>query len=79
MSQTATAVTDQQAAVDEEMRLDPADRCERCSARAWVRVEMPDGSRWQFCAHDYQRLRPGDNGLDARGAHVVVDQRDEIP
>ena len=31
--------------------LTAADRCDRCSAQAYVRVVMPSGSELHFCAH----------------------------
>ena len=41
--------------------LSPADRCDRCGARAAVRAVMPGGGDLYFCAHhgrEYaQRLR----------------------
>ena len=31
--------------------LTAADRCDRCGAQAYVRVELPGGSELLFCAH----------------------------
>jgi hypothetical protein len=32
-------------------RLTAADRCDRCGARAYVRVTLPGGGELLFCAH----------------------------
>lgn len=32
-------------------RLSASDRCDRCVAQAYVRVELPAGSELLFCAH----------------------------
>lgn len=31
--------------------LSAADRCDRCGAQAYLRVEMPSGAELYFCAH----------------------------
>ena len=31
--------------------LTAADRCDRCGAQAYLRVEMPSGAELYFCAH----------------------------
>lgn len=31
--------------------LSAADRCDRCGAQAYLRVEMPNGAELYFCAH----------------------------
>jgi hypothetical protein len=31
--------------------LQPADKCDRCNARAYVRAVLPGGSELLFCAH----------------------------
>jgi hypothetical protein len=33
------------------VRLTAADRCDRCGAQAYVRVELPSGGQLLFCAH----------------------------
>lgn len=38
-------------AVAPTRELTAADRCDRCGARAYVRVELPGGGELLFCAH----------------------------
>lgn len=33
--------------------LSATDRCDRCGAQAYVRVELPGGSSLQFCGHHW--------------------------
>ncbi|MDR1711871.1 MAG: hypothetical protein LBR58_08485 [Propionibacteriaceae bacterium] len=33
------------------MSLTAADRCDRCGAQAYVRVDLPSGGQLFFCAH----------------------------
>jgi len=35
----------------EPVRLTAADRCDRCGARAFVRIEMAHGAELLFCSH----------------------------
>ena len=59
--------------------LTAADRCDRCSARAYVLVSVfvPDSGdhELQFCAHDYGRHEAK---LTNSGARVVLDQRHQL-
>jgi hypothetical protein len=38
-------------ALAERAALNAADRCDRCGAQAYVRVELGDGLELLFCAH----------------------------
>lgn len=38
-------------AVAERAALNAADRCDRCGAQAYVRVELAEGLELLFCAH----------------------------
>lgn len=38
-------------AVAPSAALSAADRCDRCGAQAYLRVEMPSGAELYFCAH----------------------------
>lgn len=55
------------------------DRCDRCSARAYVLVSVPipDGGDHEllFCAHDYQKHEAK---LAITGARVKLDQRRQL-
>jgi hypothetical protein len=42
----------------ETAALTPADRCDRCGARAYVRAIMPGGAELLFCAHHGRRFAP---------------------
>lgn len=39
--------------------LPATERCARCQAQAYVEVEMPSGSRLEFCAHHYAENEDG--------------------
>jgi hypothetical protein len=47
--------------------LTAADRCDRCGARAYVRVFLPSGGELLFCAH---HGRAHQTALEAVDAHV---------
>jgi len=60
--------------------LTTADRCDRCGARAYVRVSvfvLPDGGDHEllFCAHHYQQH---ERQLLFSGARVLFDQRRQL-
>jgi len=59
--------------------LTAADRCDRCSARAYVLVGVfvPDSGDREllFCAHDYQQHQAK---LASSGARVLFDQRRQL-
>jgi hypothetical protein len=59
--------------------LTAADRCDRCSARAYVlvSVSVPDGGDHEllFCAHHYQQH---ERQLLLSGARVRLDQRRQL-
>jgi len=59
--------------------LTAADRCDRCSARAYVLVSVfvPDSGDHEllFCAHDY---RQHEDKLANTGARVQLDQRRQL-
>ena len=52
--------------------LSPADRCDRCSARAVVVTVMRSGGTLLWCAHHYAR---NEAALRAGAAVVVRDER----
>jgi len=61
------------------MTLTAADRCDRCSARAYVLVSVfvADGRHHEllFCAHHYQQH---ETQLTFSGARVLLDQRRQL-
>ncbi len=48
--------------------LTAADRCDRCGARAYLRVILPGGGELLFCAH---HGRAHEQALRARAAEIV--------
>ena len=52
----------------------PADRCDRCGAQAFVKVEMASGGDLLFCDHDYRRHELVLLAYAAR----VIDEREHI-
>ena len=49
--------------------LSATDRCDRCSAQAYVRVVLPGGADLLFCGHHWSR---NEAALAARGAALIV-------
>ncbi len=49
-------------------QLTAADRCDRCGARAYVRVVLPGGGELLFCAH---HGRAHEAALKERSAQIV--------
>jgi hypothetical protein len=45
--------------------LTAADRCDRCGARAYVRVLLPRGGELMFCAHHGRANAPALEAVDA--------------
>jgi len=45
--------------------LTAADRCDRCGARAYVRVALISGGELLFCAHHGKKYAPGLNKIAA--------------
>ncbi len=54
--------------------LTATDRCDRCGARAYVRVLLPGGGELLFCAH---HGRAHESALRARDAEIL-DQTDVL-
>ncbi len=52
--------------------LTAADRCDRCSARALVETALPRCGSLLWCAYHFGRF---ENGLNAVGATILVDER----
>jgi hypothetical protein len=50
--------------------LTAADRCDRCGARAYVRILLPSGLELLFCAHHTRQYAPA-------LARIAVDIQDE--
>ncbi len=48
-------------------QLTAADRCDRCGARAYVRVTLPGGGELLFCAHHGRRH---ESALTDAAAHI---------
>lgn len=46
--------------------LTAADRCDRCGARAYIRVLLPAGGELMFCAHHGRANTPALEALDAQ-------------
>lgn len=49
-----------------ETPLAGADRCDRCGARAYVRVLLPRGGELLFCAHHGRAHTPALKAADAK-------------
>jgi hypothetical protein len=58
-------------------RLTAADRCDYCSAQAYVRVIMANGHDLLFCAHDF--VAADKDAKLTRLAKAIQDERDKIP
>ncbi len=54
--------------------LTAADRCDRCGARAYIRVVLPQGGELLFCAHHGRRH---EEALRAREA-AIFDESQEL-
>ncbi len=54
--------------------LGQADRCDRCGARAYLRVVLPGGGELLFCAHHGRTHAPA---LKARAAYIH-DETDQL-
>ena len=61
-------------AVTASAPLTAADRCDRCGARAYIRVVLPGGGELLFCAH---HGRAHQDALRARDADIQ-DQSDAL-
>jgi hypothetical protein len=48
-----------------ETPLAAADRCDRCGARAYIRVRLPGGGELLFCAHHGRAHTPALRAADA--------------
>ncbi len=48
--------------------LSAADRCDRCGAQAYLKVELQSGGELHFCAH---HAREHGDALKAVAAHVI--------
>lgn len=66
-TRTSTSVVD-----SETPTLSITDRCDRCSAQAYVMTRMPSGSDLLWCGHHFAGNEPQ---LVAKGATIVVDSR----
>ena len=51
-----------------------ADRCDRCGARAYVRVTLPGGGELLFCAHHGREHLPKLQGLSTN----IQDETDRL-
>lgn len=71
MSTIATPVDE----VPDVDTLSATDRCDRCGAQAYVKVEIPNASVLLFCAHHYEEHAPA---LAGKGAAVLVDDRQKL-
>jgi hypothetical protein len=49
-----------------EVSLAAADRCDRCGARAYIRVVLPGGGELLFCAHHGRAHSPALKAVDAK-------------
>lgn len=54
--------------------LTAADRCDRCGARAYLRVTLPGGGELLFCAHHGHAHEDALIAADA----AIVDERDRL-
>lgn len=55
----------------DEPQLSAANRCDACSARAWVRATMPSGGQLFFCGHHANEHLPSLVGSGAQ----ILDER----
>ena len=60
--------------------LDATDRCDRCSAQAYVRVIGKSGSGLLFCGHHYNKAMDNAIGYDnmMKFALEIVDERERL-
>ncbi len=65
--------------VEVEWQLTLSDRCDRCSAQAFVRVVGVTGDLL-FCAHHYNKIMDNAVGYDAmmKFAYEILDERDRL-
>ncbi len=54
--------------------LGAADRCDRCGAQAYLRVQLPSGGELLFCAHHAREHGPKLKKIAVR----VVDETDKL-
>ncbi len=54
--------------------LSAADRCDRCGARAYVRVLLPGGGELLFCAHHGRTHESALRAVDAQ----ILDESQEL-
>lgn len=62
-----------------EWQLNLSDRCDRCSAQAFVKVVGVTGDLL-FCAHHYNKIMDNAVGYDAmmKFAYEIVDEREKL-
>lgn len=62
-----------------EWQLTLSDRCDRCSAQAFVKVVGVTGDLL-FCAHHYNKIMDNAVGYDAmmKFAYEIVDEREKL-
>jgi hypothetical protein len=60
--------------------LDANDRCDRCSAQAYVKVIGKSGSDLLFCSHHYNKAMDNAIGYDnmMKFALEIVDERERL-
>jgi hypothetical protein len=60
--------------------LDANDRCDRCSAQAYVKVVGKEGSSLLFCGHHYNKIMDNAVGYDKmmKFAIDIVDERERL-
>jgi hypothetical protein len=60
--------------------LDATDRCDRCSAQAYVKVIGKSGSSLLFCGHHYNKAMDNAIGYDnmMKFALEVIDERSRL-
>lgn len=60
--------------------LDATDRCDRCSAQAYVKVIGKSGSSLLFCGHHYNKAMDNAIGYDnmMKFALEIVDERSRL-
>lgn len=76
----AAGITGAEEAPDEVPVVDAAaltaqDRCDRCGAQAYLRVELVSGSELLFCAH---HAREHEQALISEGGLVITDERSKV-
>lgn len=75
----SSAIESDQISEGVEWQLNLSDRCDRCSAQAFVKVVGVTGDLL-FCAHHYNKIMDNAVGYDAmmKFAYEIIDEREKL-